>query len=770
MGNCCSCQDWGMGLIQKEEEPPTAAPSLHSKKENTPHSRITKATFSAVSPDSIRVLAGSSEEEGIRKRTNGNGESQRLTLKQSLQQSIIQTPRRNAEERGEGSRREAYSVVQEEDEDEKIGSILSLGDGWHKSIASTARDSTDEEEEEEDAGRLNGQSQGRDDSGFYSGWDRQADSDRNGHETDENGWRRSKIETFTNDEEEKDQGAGFAGHAPFSVDTTRDAASRDEPEPEPPQLPSRAQSLSFRRHREPSTLHVPSEEYGSIAAAMSAAISGDIISIAEGTYNESINIAAVDVDIIGAGDRDKTIVESTSRPVLSFRAMKGTVRNLTLRQVGGGCECAVDISAGAMQLEGCDLSCHSDAVIMVRGPNTRPVISGNLIRDGTGAGLIVTDSACPTIENNDICGHHLDGIVISDGADPTISDNRIYECKTTGVLVKAAGRGTLLNNDIRANAISGIVVQDRASPVIRGNKIRDGQGKGVDMYEGAVGLLDSNEVSNNIMDGIILKTGANPTIVNNKVFGNKGNGMYIFEGGMGVLEGNDVYENESSGVAIRSKGNPTLRRNKVHHGRKNGVYVYLNGLGELEGNEIYENRMDGVSVKSGGNPTVTSNMIRDCRGKGIFVHEKGLGTFDGNDVVGNSSTGVTVATGGDPTLRRNKVTDNKGHGVCVDKAQGLFENNMVSGNSGDGVHVRNGGTPEVRGNEITASEGHGLHICRAAAGVYDGNQVHANRKDGVTIRGAENPTVTQNIIYGNGGQALNMCDGGTSTCEGNDLG
>eukprot|EP00961_Rhodomonas_salina_P021533 289255-Rhodomonas_salina.1 len=48
--------------------------------------------------------------------------------------------------------------------------------------------------------------------------------------------------------------------------------------------------------------------------------------------------------------------------------MKGTVRNLTLRQVGGGCECAVDISAGAMQLEGCDLSCHSDAVIMVRLP------------------------------------------------------------------------------------------------------------------------------------------------------------------------------------------------------------------------------------------------------------------------------------------------------------------------------------------------------------------------------------------------------------------
>jgi len=55
--------------------------------------------------------------------------------------------------------------------------------------------------------------------------------------------------------------------------------------------------------------------------------------VAEGHYRESISLAAQDVDIVGVGERNNIIIESVSKPVLSFRALKGVVRNLTLRQV-----------------------------------------------------------------------------------------------------------------------------------------------------------------------------------------------------------------------------------------------------------------------------------------------------------------------------------------------------------------------------------------------------------------------------------------------------
>ena len=80
---------------------------------------------------------------------------------------------------------------------------------------------------------------------------------------------------------------------------------------------------------------------GQSCRPLARAITGDVIEVAEGTYREAISLAAVDVDIIGVGERANIIVESASKPVLTFRALKGLVRNLTLRQTGGGCDCAV---------------------------------------------------------------------------------------------------------------------------------------------------------------------------------------------------------------------------------------------------------------------------------------------------------------------------------------------------------------------------------------------------------------------------------------------
>jgi parallel beta-helix repeat protein len=52
-------------------------------------------------------------------------------------------------------------------------------------------------------------------------------------------------------------------------------------------------------------------------------------------------------------------------------------------------------------------------------------------------------------------------------------------CKTAGILAHSAGLGVIDNNDVRGNAIAGIVVCDRANPQVLRNKVREGQGKGI---------------------------------------------------------------------------------------------------------------------------------------------------------------------------------------------------------------------------------------------------------------------------------------------------
>jgi hypothetical protein len=45
---------------------------------------------------------------------------------------------------------------------------------------------------------------------------------------------------------------------------------------------------------------VPTDEHPTIGAALAAAVSGDTVSVAAGTYLESITIAAVDVDVVSS--------------------------------------------------------------------------------------------------------------------------------------------------------------------------------------------------------------------------------------------------------------------------------------------------------------------------------------------------------------------------------------------------------------------------------------------------------------------------------------
>ena len=104
------------------------------------------------------------------------------------------------------------------------------------------------------------------------------------------------------------------------------------------------------RRTKPKELRVPSNEYATIAAALADSINGDVVIVCEGTYHESVHLAAVDIDLIGQGERKKIVIHSVSRPALTFKALRGSVRNITFVQSGGGCDCAVDISAVTVAL------------------------------------------------------------------------------------------------------------------------------------------------------------------------------------------------------------------------------------------------------------------------------------------------------------------------------------------------------------------------------------------------------------------------------------
>jgi F-box protein 11 len=246
-------------------------------------------------------------------------------------------------------------------------------------------------------------------------------------------------------------------------------------------------------------------DFASLQAAIAAAQPGDRLLVRPGLYREGIVINKP-LEIIGDGQPDEVILEATGKPVIRFKANMGMVRNLSLRQMGGGKWYGVDIAQGRLVLEDCDITSQSLACVAIHH-GADPLVRRNNIHDGKEAGVFVYENGRGTLEDNDIFGNAVAGLEISVGADPQVRNNAIHGGKSFGVLVLENGRGTLEDNDIFGNAKSGIVVGGGGRPTVRRNRINNNNHKGVVVHTQGAGVFEDNELHGNQAGAWLIEDG-----------------------------------------------------------------------------------------------------------------------------------------------------------------------------------------------------------------------------------------------------------------------
>jgi F-box protein 11 len=299
--------------------------------------------------------------------------------------------------------------------------------------------------------------------------------------------------------------------------------------------------------------------FATISAAIAAAKPGDRLLIRPGLYQEGLVINKP-LEIIGDGDRDDIIIEAKGQDVILFKTSMGIVRNVSIRQLGGGNWFGVDIGQGRLHLEDCDITSQS--------------------------------LAC---------------VAIHDGANPVVRHNRIHDGKQGGIYVYNNGRGTLEDNDIFGNTFSGLAIQTQADPVVRRNRIHDNKAAGVHVYEYGRGTLEDNDIFGNAKVGLAIQTQADPVVRRNRIHDGKAGGVYVNEDGRGTLEDNDIFGNAYSGIQIQENSTPTLRRNRITKNLQYAIHVHSNGGGTIEHNDLRGNTYgawlikDGCTVKRNGN-------------------------------------------------------------------------------------------------------------------------------------------------------------------------
>jgi parallel beta-helix repeat protein len=284
----------------------------------------------------------------------------------------------------------------------------------------------------------------------------------------------------------------------------------------------------------------------SLTEAVRHASPGARILVYPGTYEASL-VLDKELDIAGVGEPQTIRIEATNAHALVFRAARGRVANLTLRQRGSDRDAkwvAADIGQGKLVLEHCQIKADGIAGIAVHGTGTAPEIRGN----------------------------------------------RVHECRQNGVLVHGEAQGALENNYISHHGKHGVVIQGRANPTLRRNQIHHNGRVGVHIEDAALGRLEENEIFANALEGVTICEQSDPKLERNNIYENTKAGVYVFDAGKGKLEGNFIRSNKNSGVAIRTAGAPEVRGNQITFNNGKGVWCNHRAAGVVEDNDLQDNR------------------------------------------------------------------------------------------------------------------------------------------------------------------------------------
>ncbi len=386
---------------------------------------------------------------------------------------------------------------------------------------------------------------------------------------------------------------------------------------------------------------------------------GDTISVAAGTYNESVTINKsvilvgfqAGVDPAGAvyrddpGDADESVITGTVMITADDVTLNGFKMTSSYVAVGYTHAHNVDISYnifenvtatwGAIHLHG-----------TASGPSYHEADGGyigyNTISGADGDAIWTVGNNDVTIEYNHILNSTAGFASIQAlnhvGTGIVIHGNTITNSWGKGINYWADDGGVITDNVISNSTYEAIFTDAQA--IISGNQITGGSGYGIFVYFGADGsTLSGNTISGPSWEA--LRILAQATITNNNTTGGY-HGVFVGSTAVGsIVSGNTILSPDWNGIVIDAPAN--ILNNDVS-GSYMGIQVHAATGTVIDGNNIHDNRFWGLSIESGvTEATVKNNQLLNNFYPGVAVWGTGDGSgihINFNQIIGNGIYGV----------------------------------------------------------------------------------------------------------------------------------
>ena len=321
-------------------------------------------------------------------------------------------------------------------------------------------------------------------------------------------------------------------------------------------------------------LVVPSD-FNTIQAAINAAQTGDIVSVKDGNYEETLTLKS-GVSLKGR-DINNVIIycDVLNGSVLSAEYCNAAeISNLTLMHKGMSLMPAdfkgrfpvLNANSSSLNISKCRI--QYSGLDGISANNANVTIKECIISDNNNYGLCACKGSTLSLSDNIFCrngangifldgirsadihhntcsynGHH--GISVAENSTANLTQNDCCNNKYSGIYFGLGSSGSVKNNACRSNDYQGIIVTGSGTNVaIQDNTFTDNNYCGIYFDDLATGSINGNNCSNNQWHGIsIADESCSPAIYNNKCFKNKRCGLYLTTSFRASVSENDFNDN-----------------------------------------------------------------------------------------------------------------------------------------------------------------------------------------------------------------------------------
>lgn len=538
------------------------------------------------------------------------------------------------------------------------------------------------------------------------------------------------------------------------------------------------------------TIYVgPQENYKTISSALNAAVSGDLIVVKDGTYDEDISIQKPvtiraenqHLAVIGDGIGNQGVIR-----IGKIGGVNGiTVDGFKLNELNG-LGFLVGYEENEQNYAATNVTIKNNLIqnrkhnIVIGDYTNGYNLTGNWIENSPKYGMTLRGKGVCIIDSNHIEDCRLGGIFVHPGftGTATVRSNNIINNRGIGIDIQTNSANTMDGN--LDNRIA--VRESKIDIAIEGNNIISKNQQGIRIESGRTVSVEGNTICENKEHGIL-------ALGNVELRGNtiNGNGWWhqdrdrpgIVIDGSAIVDSNTIKYNFGEGIRIGlGSSNVEIKNNIITANGTNGIKgehsalisgntidsnglemdwlmaVDITGATQLKANKIRYNR-GGIRVRMHSElpAELISNTIINNILHGVYVD--GYARIDSNLIMGNSldpggNVYQAVFIRGKAELTQNIIRQNHAPGILITPEGNnirIEDGNEISENLGSGIEIE--GSAIVKDNKVFKNFGDGILVKGTGHNVQitDGNMISGNFANGITIEGAAE--VSKNRIDSN---------------------